>query len=47
MNFGMLIIMIIGGAVGILSSLYIIISLPVAIGQKVYRKVRHGKSLYD
>lgn len=47
MNFGMLLIMIIGGAVGIISTLYIIVSLPVTIIQKIYRKVRFGKALYD
>lgn len=42
MNIGMLIIMLIGGLAGILSTLYLLVSLPVVIIQKVYRKVRFG-----
>lgn len=42
MNIGMLLIMIIGGLAGILSTLYLVISLPVVIIQKLYRKVRYG-----
>lgn len=28
-------------------SLYILISMPLLIGQKIYRKVKFGHSLYD
>lgn len=42
MNIGMLIIMLVGGLAGILSTLYLLVSLPVVIIQKVYRKVRFG-----
>ncbi|WP_455615094.1 hypothetical protein [Eisenbergiella sp.] len=42
MNIGMLIIMLIGGLAGILSTLYLLVSLPLVIIQKVYRKVRFG-----
>ena len=42
MNIGMLIIMLVGGLAGILSTLYLLISLPVVVIQKVYRKVRFG-----
>lgn len=42
MNIGLLIIMLIGGLAGILSTLYLVISLPVVIIQKIYRKARFG-----
>lgn len=42
MNIGLILLMIIGGAVGIFSTLYILISLPVTIIQKIYRKARYG-----
>ena len=45
MNIGILIIMIIGGVAGIASTLYLLISLPVVILQKIYRKVRYGTPL--
>ena len=38
----MLIIMLVGGLAGILSTLYLLVSLPVVVIQKVYRKVRFG-----
>lgn len=47
MNIGMLLLMILGGAVGVFSTLYIVISLPVTIVQKIYRKVRYGIPLYN
>ena len=37
-----LIIAIIGGAAGLLSTLFLVISLPVTIIWKLYRKVRFG-----
>ena len=42
MNFVMILLMIIGGAVGIITSLYILISLPAIIIWKIYRKFRYG-----
>ncbi len=42
MNIGLLIIMFIGGLAGILSTLYLVVSLPVVIAQKIYRKLRFG-----
>lgn len=45
MNIGILILMIVGGGVGILSSLYIALSFPVMIIWKIYRKIRHGYKL--
>ncbi|WP_282924165.1 hypothetical protein [Mediterraneibacter massiliensis] len=47
MNIGLLLLMIIGGSVGVFSSLFILISLPVTIIQKVYRKIRYGYALTD
>ena len=45
MNIGILILMIVGGGVGILSSLYIALSFPAMIICKIYRKIRHGYKL--
>ncbi|HJC57468.1 MAG TPA: hypothetical protein H9700_08890 [Candidatus Eisenbergiella intestinipullorum] len=42
MNVGILLIALIGGLAGILSTLYLLIAIPVVIIQKVYRKVRFG-----
>ncbi len=47
MNIGLMIIMIIGGALGALSTLYCILGLPFVLIYKVYRKVRYGISLFD
>lgn len=46
MNIGYLILTIFGGAVGALSTLYIIVSLLGTIGYKIYRKIKFGISLY-
>ena len=45
MNIGILILMIIGGGVGVLSSLYISLSFPAVIIWKIFRKIRHGYKL--
>ena len=45
MNIGILILMIVGGGVGILSSLYIALSFPAMIVWKIYRKIRPGYKL--
>lgn len=42
MNIGLILLMITGGSVGIFSTLFILISLPVTIIQKIYRKTRYG-----
>ena len=47
MNIVTLIIMIVGGAAGLLSTLYIIISLFATLGYKIYRKIKYGISLYN
>ena len=45
MNIGLILIMIIGGAAGLLSTLYLLFSLPVVIIWKIYRRIRYGYSL--
>lgn len=45
MNIGLLLIMIIGGAAGLLSTLYLVVSLPAVIIWKIYRKTTQGISL--
>ena len=45
MNIGILILMIIGGGVGVLSSLYIALSFLAVIIWKIFRKIRHGYKL--
>lgn len=47
MNIGLILLMLIGGSVGVFSTLYILISLPVIIFLKIYRIIRFGASLYD
>ncbi len=47
MNIGYLILIIFGGSIGLLSTLYIIVSLFATIGYKIYRKIKYGMSLYD
>lgn len=42
MNIGILLIAIVGGAAGILSTLYLTISLPVILIWKIYRKIHLG-----
>lgn len=46
MNIVMLIVMIIGGGVGIISSLYMLFSIPVIVVWKIYRSIRYKVSLY-
>lgn len=47
MNIGILLIAIIGGAAGLLSTAYLVISLPAVLVWKVYRKVTKGISLMN
>ncbi len=47
MNIGMIILIIIGGASGALSTLYIVVSLFGTTGYKIYRKFRYGISLFN
>lgn len=44
-NIGLIILMIVGGAAGLLSSLYIALSFPLVILWKIYRKIRYGYTL--
>lgn len=47
MSIGMWIITIIGGAVGILSTLYIVASIFAVLIYKIYRKAKYHISLYN
>lgn len=47
MNIGIYALVFLGGAVGALSSLYIVFSLFGTLGYKIYRKIKYGASLYD
>ncbi len=47
MNIGLWIIVIIGGGVGALSSIYIVASLLGTIAYKIYRSLRYHVSLYN
>lgn len=47
MNIGLIILMIIGGAAGLLSTLYLTLSIPVVLIYKVFRKVRYGISIMN
>ena len=42
MNIGLLLIAIIGGAAGILSTVFLTVSLPAVLVWKIYRKVAKG-----
>lgn len=46
MDFLMWIVIIVGGGVGIISTLYMVLSIPAVIVWKIYRKIAYGKSLY-
>ncbi len=39
------IIAIVGGIVGVLSTLYLVISFPIVLVWKIYRSIRYGISL--
>ena len=45
MNIGILLIAIVGGAAGLLSTLYLVISLPTVLGWKIYRKITKSTPL--
>lgn len=47
MNIGMLIIAAIGGLAGILSTVYLVISLPAIIVWKIFRHFKSGCALTD
>lgn len=47
MNIGLIILIVVGGAAGLLSTLYIVVSLIGTLAYKIYRKLVHGISLYN
>ncbi|MDE6909370.1 MAG: hypothetical protein K2P44_02710 [Lachnospiraceae bacterium] len=47
MNILLWILIFIGGAVGALSTLYIVVSLFAVIFYKIYRSLRYHVSIYD
>lgn len=47
MNIGLLILIVIGGSAGMLSTVYIAVSLFGTLGFKIYRKIRYGTSMYQ
>lgn len=47
MNIVTVLILIVGGAAGFLSTLYIILSLFGTLGYKIYRKIKYGISLFN
>lgn len=47
MNIGMLLICVVGGLAGALSTAYLLISLPVIIVWKIYRCIKFGYSMYQ
>lgn len=47
MSIGMMIICVIGGLAGGLSAAYLLVSLPVVIIWKLYRRIRFGYKLYQ
>ena len=42
MNIGILLVAIVGGAAGLLSTLYLALSLPAVLIWRVYRKIHPG-----
>lgn len=47
MNIGILLLIVVGGAAGGLSTLYLIFSFFGVLGYKIFRKVKYGASFYD
>lgn len=47
MNIGYLLIFVLDVVAGVASTLYLFISLFFVLGQKIYRKMKYGKSIYD
>ena len=47
MNIGYMLFFALEVIIGSLSTLYLFVSLFVVVGQKIYRKVKYGASLYD
>lgn len=47
MNILIWILMIVGGAAGMLATAYLVLAMPVIFGWKVYRKFKYHIGLYD
>ena len=47
MNIGYMLFFALEVIIGSLSTLYLFVSLFVVVGQKIYRKIKYGISLYD
>lgn len=47
MNIGMMIVCVIGGLAGVLSTAYLVLSLPVIIIWKLYRRVKFGYTMFQ
>lgn len=47
MNIGMMIIAVIGGLAGLLSTVYLVVSLPVVIIWKIFRHFKSGCAFMD
>ncbi len=47
MNIGLWLIIIVGGAVGIFSTLYCVVSLIAVLAFKIYRRVVHKIPMYN
>ena len=47
MSIGMIIVMVVGAALALFSTGYIVLSLFGVLGYKIYRKIRYGAKMYD
>lgn len=47
MNIGYILVFALEAVSGVVSTLYLFVSLFFVLGQKIYRKVKYGKSLYE
>lgn len=47
MNIVEILLMLVGGVIGIGSTLAIIVVMIVTLGTKIYRKIKYGNSFYD
>lgn len=47
MNIGLWLIVIVGGVVGFVSTMYIVVSLFAVTFYKVFRRIKHGISIFN
>lgn len=47
MSIGMWVLVIIGGASGFLSTMYILVSMFAVLFSKLFRKIKHGVSMFE